>query len=122
MKPYCLDYFNRKPFLTREVLVGNIALGADNPIRVQSMTTADTMDTKASVEESIRMIDAGCEIVRLTAPSKKEAQTKIRHERGNFSVNRGLCRWVIYQWHRQPRLVDVEWCIWSRCISAGSAW
>ena len=49
-------------------------MGGKNPIRVQSMTTADTMDTKKSVEESIRMIDAGCELVRLTAPSKKDAE------------------------------------------------
>ena len=46
----------------------------NNPLRIQSMTTTDTMDTKGSVEQSIRMIDAGCELVRLTAPSKKEAE------------------------------------------------
>lgn len=49
-------------------------MGGENPIRVQSMTTKDTMDTEGSVEESIRMIEAGCELVRLTAPSKKEAE------------------------------------------------
>ena len=55
-------------------MIGNVGVGGDNPIRVQSMTTADTMDTEATVQESIRMIDAGCEIVRITAPSKKEAE------------------------------------------------
>ena len=55
-------------------MVGNVGVGGDNPIRVQSMTTTDTMDTIATVEQSIRMIDAGCEIVRITAPSKKEAE------------------------------------------------
>jgi (E)-4-hydroxy-3-methylbut-2-enyl-diphosphate synthase len=55
-------------------MVGNIGIGGKNPIRVQSMTTTDTMDTVATVEQSIRMIDAGCELVRITAPSKKEAE------------------------------------------------
>jgi len=49
-------------------------MGGDNPIRIQSMTTIDTMDTKGSVEQTIRMINAGCEYVRITAPSIKEAQ------------------------------------------------
>lgn len=71
---YCSDYYNRERFKTTKVVIGTIELGGDNPIRIQSMTTADTMDTIGSVEESIRMIDAGCEIVRLTAPSKKEAE------------------------------------------------
>jgi (E)-4-hydroxy-3-methylbut-2-enyl-diphosphate synthase len=57
-----------------EVNIGNVPLGGDNPIRIQSMTTVDTMDTIGSVEQSIRMIEAGCEYVRLTAPSLKEAQ------------------------------------------------
>lgn len=72
--PFCDDLFNRKRFKTREVKVGITAIGGDNPIRVQSMTTTDTMDTEGSVEQSIRMIDAGCELVRLTAPSKREAE------------------------------------------------
>ena len=55
-------------------MVGNIGVGGNNSIRVQSMTTTDTMDTKATVEESIRMIEAGCEIVRITAPGIKEAE------------------------------------------------
>lgn len=73
-KPYCENILQFKRFPTREVLIGSLGLGGKNPIRVQSMTTADTMNTDLSVEESIRMIDAGCEIVRLTAPSKKEAE------------------------------------------------
>ncbi len=55
-------------------MVGDVGIGGDNPIRVQSMTTVDTMDTPGSVEQSIRMIEAGCELVRITAPSIKEAQ------------------------------------------------
>ena len=49
-------------------------MGGENPIRIQSMTTIDTMDTKGSVEQTIRMVEAGCEYVRITAPSLKEAQ------------------------------------------------
>jgi len=56
------------------VHIGEIPLGSDYPIRLQSMTTTHTMDTKATVEQSIRMIEAGCEYVRITAPSIKEAQ------------------------------------------------
>lgn len=59
---------------TLEVKVGNLALGNDNPIRVQTMTTTDTMDTIATVEQTIRCIEAGAELVRITAPSKKEAE------------------------------------------------
>lgn len=55
-------------------MVGNVGVGGDNPVRVQSMTTTDTMDTEATVAQSIRMIEAGCEIVRITAPSIKDAQ------------------------------------------------
>lgn len=72
--PYCENLLSFKRFPTQEVMVGNVGVGGENPIRVQSMTTVDTMNTKGSVEESMRMIEAGCEIVRLTAPSKKEAE------------------------------------------------
>ncbi|MEY3086004.1 MAG: 4-hydroxy-3-methylbut-2-en-yl diphosphate synthase [Bacteroidota bacterium] len=70
---YCLDLLNRKRLATKEVHIGDLLLGSTNPIRLQSMTTTDTMDTEKSVLQSIRMIDAGCELVRLTAPSKNEA-------------------------------------------------
>lgn len=73
MKKYCNDPFNRSRLKTIEVHVGDIGFGNDNPIRLQSMTTTDTMDTQKSIEQSARMIEAGCELVRLTAPSKKEA-------------------------------------------------
>jgi len=73
-KKYCQSltaYHRRK---TREVYIGDVPMGGNNPIRVQSMTTVDTMDTLGSVEQTIRMVDAGCEYVRITAPSMKEAQ------------------------------------------------
>jgi len=71
---FCEDLFNYKRFTTREVDVGGLALGGNNPIRLQSMTTTDTMDTNGTVNQSIRMIEAGCEYVRITAPSIKEAK------------------------------------------------
>ena len=71
---YCTSLSNYKRLKTRVVEVGNLKIGGDNPIHVQSMTTTDTMDTDATVAESIRMIEAGCRLVRITAPSKKEAE------------------------------------------------
>ena len=71
---YCNSLVQYSRFRTKEVMVGKVGVGGDNPIRVQSMTTTDTMDTQATVEQSIRMIEAGCEIVRITAPSKKDAE------------------------------------------------
>jgi (E)-4-hydroxy-3-methylbut-2-enyl-diphosphate synthase len=73
-QPYCNSLTEYSRYKTRVVNIGDVPLGGDNPIRLQSMTTTDTMDTMATVEQSIRMIDAGCEYVRITAPSLKEAQ------------------------------------------------
>ena len=72
--PYSNSLTEYKRFLTREVKCGNVGIGGNNPIRLQSMTTTDTMDTKATVAQSIRMIEAGCELVRITAPSINEAK------------------------------------------------
>ena len=69
--PSLTEYVRRK---TVTVTIGDVPMGSDYPIRVQSMTTIDTMNTAGSVEQSIRMIEAGCEYVRITAPSVKEAQ------------------------------------------------
>lgn len=71
---YCnslTSYFRRK---TIPVKIGDVIIGGDNPIVVQSMTTVDTMDTLGSVEQCIRMIESGCQLIRLTAPSIKEAE------------------------------------------------
>jgi len=65
------EYIRRK---TVTANIGDVPMGSDYPIRVQSMTTVDTMDTAGSVAQSIRMIEAGCEYIRITAPSVKEAQ------------------------------------------------
>lgn len=71
---YCNSLTEYARFKTREVDIGDVPLGGDNPIRVQSMTTTDTMDTDGTVAQSIRMIRAGCEYVRITAPSQNEAR------------------------------------------------
>jgi len=63
-----------KRLKTREVRIGDLLIGNGHPIRIQTMTTTDTMDTLATVEQSIRCIEAGAEMVRITAPSKKEAE------------------------------------------------
>ena len=63
----------RRP--TREVLVGNVGIGGNNPIRVQSMTTSDTKDAKKTIEQIVRLQEAGCEIVRVTVQGIKEADT-----------------------------------------------
>ncbi|MBL7013430.1 MAG: (E)-4-hydroxy-3-methylbut-2-enyl-diphosphate synthase [Candidatus Marinimicrobia bacterium] len=74
MKLYCNSLYHYSRFETREIRVGSIGIGGMNPIRIQSMTTTNTMDTKASIAQSVRMIEAGAELVRLTAPSTKEAE------------------------------------------------
>ncbi len=67
-----LSHYKRLP--TRAVKVGNLSIGGNNAIKIQTMTTTDTMDTDATVAQSIRCIEAGAELVRITAPSKNEAE------------------------------------------------
>ncbi len=102
---YCnsLTAFSR--FQTREVMVGHLGFGGNNPIRVQSMTTANTMDTLATVEESIRMIKAGCELVRITAPSKKEAENlkNIKEE----LLKRGYSTPIVADIHFTPNAAEI---------------
>jgi (E)-4-hydroxy-3-methylbut-2-enyl-diphosphate synthase len=71
---FCINPFYYQRRATREVKVGNVGIGGDNPIRVQSMITCDTMDTEASIQQTIELADAGCEIVRITAPTVKDAR------------------------------------------------
>jgi (E)-4-hydroxy-3-methylbut-2-enyl-diphosphate synthase len=74
IKKYCNSLTQYSRYKTREVFIGDIPLGGNNPIRIQSMTTTDTMNTIATVEQTIRMVEAGCEYVRITAPSINEAK------------------------------------------------
>ena len=89
---YCNSLTDYSRFKTREVIVGTIGIGGNNPVRIQSMTTTDTMDTKETVEQSIRMIEAGSELVRITAPSKREAENlkNIKKEIRNHGYNTPL--------------------------------
>lgn len=87
MQSYCNTLTEYSRLKTREVKVGDLLLGNLHPIRLQTMTTKDTMDTLATVEETIRCIEAGAELVRITAPSKKEAENLLNikkelHKRG----------------------------------------
>ena len=102
---YCnslCKYSRRKSI---EVKIGDIPLGAHHPIRIQSMTTIDTMDTLGSVEQSIRMIEAGCEYVRITAPSINEAKNleNIKKE----LVKRGYHTPLIADIHFTPNAAEV---------------
>ena len=102
---YCKSLTKYSRFKTREVMVGGVGIGGDNPIRIQSMTTTNTMDTQATVNESIRMIKAGCELVRITAPSRKEAENlqNIKNE----LVKRGYNTPIIADIHYTPKAAEI---------------
>ncbi|MFM8766158.1 MAG: flavodoxin-dependent (E)-4-hydroxy-3-methylbut-2-enyl-diphosphate synthase, partial [Spartobacteria bacterium] len=72
MPPVFRSHPDRRP--SREVKTGRTAIGGENPVRVQSMLTSDTMDTAACVKETLGLAQAGCEIVRITAPTVKDAR------------------------------------------------
>ncbi|HEY2809879.1 MAG TPA: (E)-4-hydroxy-3-methylbut-2-enyl-diphosphate synthase [Rhabdochlamydiaceae bacterium] len=72
---YCPSVFRTKRWRTREVLVGKVGVGGDNPIRIQSMTTSPTHDTEATVEQIMRLSDTGCEIARVTVQGNREAES-----------------------------------------------
>lgn len=102
---YCnslTSYSRRK---TIPVKVGDVVIGGNNPIVVQSMTTVDTMDTMGSVEQCIRMIDAGCQLIRITAPSIKEAENlrEIKKE----LLNRGYNTPLVADIHFTPNAAEI---------------
>lgn len=86
-------------------MVGAVGFGGDNPIRLQSMTTTDTMDTEASVDEATRMIEAGCELVRYTAPSKKDAEN-LKNIRAELNA-KGLTTPLVADIHFTPNAAEV---------------
>jgi len=102
---YCNSLTSFSRFKTREVIVGKFGFGGSNPIRVQSMTTTDTMDTIETVEESIRMIKAGCELVRITAPSKKEAEN-LKNIKAEL-VKRGYTTPIVADIHFTPNAAEI---------------
>ena len=87
MQLYCNSLTEYSRLITNEVKIGDLLLGNGHPIRVQTMTTTDTMNTIATVEQTISCIEAGADLVRITAPSKKEAENLLHiknelHKRG----------------------------------------
>lgn len=102
---YCDSLTRYKRRETVDVHIGELGLGSNFPIRVQSMTTVDTMDTKGSVEQAIRMIEAGCELVRITAPSVKEAQN-LENIRKELRV-RGYHTPLVADIHFTPNAAEV---------------
>lgn len=92
MQLYCHSLTQYKRLATLEVKVGDLTIGNFNPIRIQTMTTTDTMDTPGTVAQAIRCIEAGAELVRITAPSKKEAENllPIKNELRRLGYNTPL--------------------------------
>ena len=94
------------PFLylgspTRCLKIGKLSLGGDAPIRIQSMTTTDTMDTQATVEQSIALFDAGAELVRITAPGPKDAENLAQIK--SDLVQRGYEQPLVADIHFSPK-------------------
>lgn len=102
---YCNNPYQQIRLRAIEVQVGDLHLGGDYPIRVQSMTTADTADTLSSVEESVRMLEAGCELVRLTAPSKTEAENL--NEIKQALIARGYNQPLVADIHFTPNAAEI---------------
>ncbi|MGV6860356.1 MAG: (E)-4-hydroxy-3-methylbut-2-enyl-diphosphate synthase [Putridiphycobacter sp.] len=102
---YCNSLTDFSRLETREVNIGRVKFGGKNPIRLQSMTTTDTMDTKNSVEQAIRMIDAGCELVRYTAPSKKEAEN-LKEIRAQLN-QKGYTTPIVADIHFTPNAAEI---------------
>ena len=99
------DYFNKNLFSykrreTIPVSIGGLGIGGENPIRIQSMTTTDTMDTEATVDQAIRMVNAGCELVGVTAPSANDAKNL---ENRNQLRNKGYNIPLVADIHFTPK-------------------
>ncbi len=72
---YCPSIFETKRWKTREVMIGKVGVGGNNPVRIQSMTTSNTRDVDATIDQIIRLADSGCDIVRVTVQGMKEADS-----------------------------------------------
>jgi (E)-4-hydroxy-3-methylbut-2-enyl-diphosphate synthase len=105
MQFYCESLTEYKRLATREVKVGDLLLGNYNPIRIQTMTTTDTMDTMGTVEQTIRCIEAGAELVRITAPSKKEAENLLLIK--NELRRRGYTTPLVADIHFTPNAAEI---------------
>jgi len=105
MQFYCENLIEHKRLATKEVKIGNLYLGNFHPIRIQTMTTTDTMDTLATVDQSIRCIEAGAELVRITAPSKKEAENLLIIK--NELRRRGYSTPLVADIHFTPNAAEI---------------
>ena len=99
-------YRKRKEmYKSNTVKIGNLILGGDSPIRIQSMTNTDTMDTISTVEQTLRLVEAGCEIVRITAPGVKEAENLYNIK--NELVKRGCNVPSVADIHYNPQAAEI---------------
>src|SRR5215813_12653975 len=105
MQLYCESLTEYRRLSTREVKIGDLALGNFHPIRIQTMTTTDTMDTMATVEQSIRCIEAGSELIRITAPSKREAENLLHIK--NELRRRGYKTPIVADIHFTPNAAEI---------------
>lgn len=105
LQQYCVSLTDYKRLPTREVKIGDLALGNGNPIRIQTMTTTDTMDTAATVAQTIRCIEAGAELVRITAPSKNEAEN-LRNIKNELNA-RGYHTPLVADIHFTPNAAEI---------------
>jgi (E)-4-hydroxy-3-methylbut-2-enyl-diphosphate synthase len=105
MQLYCNSLTQYSRLKTREVKIGDLLLGNFHPIRLQTMTTPDTMDTIATVEQTIRCIEAGAELVRITAPSKREAEN-LRNIKSELR-KRGYTTPLVADIHFTPNAAEI---------------
>src|SRR5437773_4936649 len=105
MQLYCESLAEYKRLATKEVKTGDLLLGNFYPIRIQTMTTTDTMNTIATVEQSIRCIEAGAELVRITAPSKKDAENLLNIK--NELRKRGYTTPLVADIHFTPNAAEI---------------
>ena len=105
MQIYCESLTDYRRLKTREVKIGDLLVGNFHPIRVQTMTTTDTMDTSATVDQSIRCIEAGSELIRITAPSKREAENLLNIK--NELRHRGYTTPIVADIHFTPNAAEI---------------
>ena len=105
MQLYCNSVTQASRLITREVSIGGLLLGNGHPVRVQTMTTTDTLNTLATVEQTIRCIEAGAELVRITAPNKKEAENLLHIK--NELHKRGYSTPLVADIHFTPNAAEI---------------
>src|ERR1700749_2739997 len=105
MDLYSASLTEYKRLQTREVKIGDLLIGSSHPVRIQTMTTTDTMDTFATVEQAIRCIEAGAELVRITAPSKNEAENLLNIK--NKLRKRGYDTPLVADIHFTPNAAEI---------------